>query len=177
MNIDPYLGIEWPLVLEVQLSNISWILVDNINWILDDWCTCLSHRLKHNLVLPKYNISNSVLYDEYLFLYVSYESHPYVEGTHLVSCTTINLTISSHRVTWFVHKYMLRFVFDSEYKVHLGLKIQIHRNQIWSANYRYRNIISTHTNGYVMLGLCINHELQALTISPPYGFEKSIMLS
>ena len=81
--------------------------------------------------------------------------HPSVEETHLVSCTTINLTISSHRVTWFVHKYMLRFVFDSEYKVHLGLKIQIYPNQIWSARYRYRNIISTYTNGYVMLGLCM----------------------
>ena len=75
MDIDPYLGIKWPLVLEVQFSNIIWILVDNINWILDDWCTCLSYRLKRNLVLPKYNISNSVLYDEYLFLYVSYEMY------------------------------------------------------------------------------------------------------
>ena len=66
MDIDPYLGIEWPLVLIAQLSNIIWILVDNINWILDDWCTCLSYRLKRNLVLPKYYISNSISYDEYL---------------------------------------------------------------------------------------------------------------
>ena len=53
MDIDPYLGNEWPLVLIVRLSNIIWILVDNINWILDDWCTCLNYRLKRNLVLPK----------------------------------------------------------------------------------------------------------------------------
>ena len=71
------------------------------------------------------------------------------------SPSQLNLTISSHRVTWFVQKCMLRFVFDSEYKVHLGLKIQIYPKQIWSVSYRYRNIISTHTNGYVLLGLCM----------------------
>jgi len=82
-------------------------------------------------------------------------SYPSVEGTHLVSCTTINLTISSHRVTWFVHKCMLRFVFWFKIQSPLGLIIRIYPNQISSANYRYRNIISTHTNGYVMLGLCM----------------------
>ena len=81
--------------------------------------------------------------------------YPSMEGTHLVSCTTINLTISSHRVTWFVHKYMLRFVFWFKKQSPLGLLIWIYSNQIWYANYRYRNIISTHTNVYVMLGLCV----------------------
>jgi len=74
---------------------------------------------------------------------------------NFVNCTTINLTIWSHRVTWFVHKCMLRFVFWFKIQSPLGLIIWIYLNQISSVNYRYRNIISTHTNGYVMLGLCM----------------------
>jgi len=83
-----------------------------------------------------------------------YGRHPSVKGTHLVSYTTSNLTISSHE--WLdLYTMMLRFMFRFRIQSPLGLTIQIYPNQIWSANYWYRNIISTHTNGYVMLGLCV----------------------
>ena len=50
---------------------------------------------------------------------------------------------------------MLRFMFWFRIQSALGPVIQIYPNQIWSASYWYRNIISTHTNRYVMLGLCV----------------------
>ena len=160
------------ILLVVWLSNIIWILVYNINWILEDWCVW-SYGLKHNLVLPKYFISNPsymmttsfdmchrrCIKSNGILLWSlrwnhQYGRHPSVEGTHLVSCTTSNLTISSHE--WLdLYRMMLRFMFRFRIQSPLGLTIQIYPNQVWSANYWYRNIISTHTNGYVMLGLCV----------------------
>ena len=116
------------ILLVVSLSNIIWILVYNINWILEDWCVCLSYGLKHNLVLPKYFISNpsymmttcfDVSYEMYkihgILLWVHRWNHqdgrhPSVEGTRLVSCTTINLTISSLGVTWLYTTYVAIYV-------------------------------------------------------------------
>ena len=142
---------------------------------MEYWKTdvCLSYGLKHNLVLPKYFISNlsymmTTCFDmchrrciksNGILLWSlrwnhQYGRHPSVEGTHLVSCTTSNLTISSHE--WLdLYTMMLRLMFRFRIQSPLGLTIQIYPNQVWSASYWYRNIISTHTNRYVMLGLCM----------------------
>jgi hypothetical protein len=133
------------IVLVIWLSNIIWILVDNINWILDDWCACLSYRLKRSLVLPKCYISNSILYDDYLFWYVPYEI--YKIWWDLIMVTQVKssrweisfcgrnspsqlyhnqLDYLKSWVTWFVHKCMLRFMFWFRIQSPLGLMIPIY---------------------------------------------------
>ena len=142
---------------------------------MEYWKTdvCLSYGLKLNLVLPKYFISNpsymmTTCFDmchrrciksNGILLWSlrwnhQYGRHPSMEGTHLASCTTSNLTISSHE--WLdLYTMILRLMFRFRIQSPLGLTIQIYPNQVWSASYWYRNIISTHTNRYVMLGLCV----------------------
>ena len=71
---------------------------------------------------------------------------------------------------------MLRFMFWFRIQSVLGPVIQIYPNQIWSTNYWYRNITSTHTNGYVMLGLCVKPFATSFHVFTTLWIWESIML-
>jgi len=71
---------------------------------------------------------------------------------------------------------MLRFMFWFRIQSALGPVIQIYPNQIWSASYWYRNIISTHTNRYVMLGLCVKPFATSFHVFTTLWIWESIML-
>lgn len=50
------------------------------------------------------------------FNHRGFGSNPSKEGTHPVGCTTLNLTVWSHEMTWAIQNKCCDF--NSEYKVH-----------------------------------------------------------
>jgi hypothetical protein len=93
--------------------------------------------------------------------------NPSKEGIYSVSCTTINLTILSHSVTWGLHNICWDFCFGFRMSSPYGTNMSESIKFIWSAINKIReHNFHTHTKGYSCWIFVWNHVLQALIISP-----------
>jgi hypothetical protein len=147
------------------LFNIIWILVHVINWILINWFVSAQvvnlsivwfyqnfHlKFRHEMIVCVFMCVKDD--DGKIQVGFVYEhtcnhsdwSNPFVEDTRLVSCTTINLTISSHGVTWVIHNICCDLYLDIEY----GISRRLVYPNMWKLfdlpMIKYRNIIFTYT--------------------------------
>ena len=125
MGTDPFLWIEWIKVWWIQLSNINWILVN--------WYMCLSWKLKHPLVLPKFHLEFHhkwmlvvcvlrwwKFHLEFIYgqIYAFIVIRAILYGIYSYSQLYHNQTWLSEVIEWLVHNYMLRFfILDLAYKI------------------------------------------------------------